>query len=325
MRVLVVHGSKHGGTEEIARVAAEALVEAGHAVDVHPAASALDDLTRWDAALVCGGLYAGFWPRAARRFVARHRDELARMPVWCLSSGPIGDAHQAPDLPPSPSVARLMRQIGARGHITLGGRLDPAEGGFMARGLARQGMAGDWRDMDAARAWAAEIAETLASLAPAPQPTVPPQRRLRRAVAALTLFAGLTAIAGGVELIAYPHGAPWMGLDSGVLRHTPFDDFVLPGLILLVSVGLLNTTAGVLALRRHPRGEPLAVMAGAAMTGWIVVEAALLRTLHPLHGLYFVVGVATLWAASRLWSRRRAAAAREPLEPLRSGDAGGAG
>lgn len=129
-------------------------------------------------------------------------------------------------------------------------------------------------------------------------PTAPMPHR--GALAALTLFVGLTALAGGVELIAWPRGNPAMGLDVTALRYSPFTDFVLPGLILFVCVGLSNTAAAILALRRHPRTAPLALFAGAMITGWIVIEALLLRTAHPLQALYLALGLATLTLARRL-------------------------
>ncbi|MCB9544189.1 MAG: hypothetical protein H6703_17300 [Myxococcales bacterium] len=135
--------------------------------------------------------------------------------------------------------------------------------------------------------------------APAPRaPTADPPRR-RAALAALTLFVGLTALAGGVELITWPRGNPDLGLDPTVLRHSPFTDFTLPGLILFAGVGLPNTLAGLAALRRHPRAAPLALIAGALITGWIVIEALLLRTFHPLQALYLTLGLATLALARR--------------------------
>lgn len=306
MRILVTYGSKRHATEGIARVIGDALTDAGHAVDVRPPRG-IESLAAWDAVVIGGALYADRWHRDARRFVERHLDELEQMPVWFFSSGPLGDAHQAPGIPPTKQVARLMARVGARGHVTFGGALDREPGGLIAGAMARNGMGGDWRDMDAVQRWAGEVARSLDGIAPRLRPSPVPQRRLRWALALLALFVGLTAMAGGLELILWPQGAGWSGLEVSILAHTPFEDFVIPGVLLLVCVGLLNTSAGVLTARRHRWGERLGVLAGAVMLGWITIEMMLLRTFHPLHVLYFGLGGATLLVGWTLLRRRQAA------------------
>ncbi|MCB9765246.1 MAG: hypothetical protein H6739_36065 [Alphaproteobacteria bacterium] len=303
MRVLIVCGSKRGGTEGLARMLAEALP--GHEVDVRKPRG-IDGVGAWDAVIVGGALYAGRWPRALRRFVERHAEELRRVPVWFFSSGPLGEEHQQPDIPPTPQVQGLMAQVGARDHVTFGGRLSEHPGGFIAGAMAKRGMAGDWRSPEAVAAWARQIEGELDDHTPTPPAAVKPQRALRVAAGVMTLLVGLTATGGGVELILLPHGADYMGLDSTILQHSPFTDFVIPGVLLMVFVGLLNLAAAVTVLRRHPLGEPASVAAGVSMTTWILVEVALLRTFHPLHALYGGLGLATLAVGATLWRRRKA-------------------
>jgi menaquinone-dependent protoporphyrinogen oxidase len=161
MHVLVTHGSKMGGTAGIAEQVGQALTDAGFQVDVRPV-SEVDRLEAYDAVLVGGALYAGRWHRNARRFVKRHTGALRSRPVWLFSSGPLnGSAIEA--MPPVPQVRELLERIGARGHVTFGGRLAADAKGFPASAMAKT-HAGDWRDPDRIRGWAAEVAMELMSL-----------------------------------------------------------------------------------------------------------------------------------------------------------------
>lgn len=159
MRALVTYGSQRGGTAGLAGMVATALRDRGLTVDLAPAAE-VGPLAAYDLVVVGGALYAGRWHRDARRFVRRHRAELRRRPVWLFSSGPLGDDHQAPDIPPVWGVKALARRIGARGHVTFGGALAADARGPMAHAMAAR-LAGDWRDPAAVDRWAAEIVDAL--------------------------------------------------------------------------------------------------------------------------------------------------------------------
>ncbi|MFN8035833.1 MAG: flavodoxin domain-containing protein [Acidimicrobiia bacterium] len=163
MNILVVHGSKMGGTAGIADVVAVTLRSNGHGAAVE-AAETVRSLEGYDAVVVGGALYATRWRRSAARFVKRHAAALRARPVWFFSSGPLDDSARDHEIPPTRQVARLMERVGARGHATFGGRLPPDAKGFPARAMAKD-HAGDWRDFDQVRAWAASIAEQLTAVA----------------------------------------------------------------------------------------------------------------------------------------------------------------
>ena len=308
MRVLIAFGSKHGGTAEIAQTIGVVLREAGHAIAVQRADS-LDGLQEYDAVVVGGALYAGRWTRSARRFVERNLDELAVMPVWFFSSGPLDASATTRDIAPTAQVQRLIERVGARDHKTFGGRLDATANGFIAQAMVKQGRGGDFRDMAAVKTWAQGIGAELAKIAPRARMPVPhPLRALRRLLVGLGLFTGLTAMAGGFELIRWPFGTPWMpGFNVSLLRHSPFLDFFTPGLMLFTLVGVLNLIAAALVLRRHRRGEILAFAGGCSISIWILVEIALLREFSWLQGLYLGIGCGTMAASLRIWLERRAA------------------
>lgn len=77
-RVLLVYATRHGSTREVADAVAEELRGDGLEVDVREAAQA-PSLAGYDAVVVGGPMIMG-WHRQARRYVSRHRAELAGVP-----------------------------------------------------------------------------------------------------------------------------------------------------------------------------------------------------------------------------------------------------
>jgi menaquinone-dependent protoporphyrinogen oxidase len=160
MRILVTAASRHGATAEIATAIADKIRESDIDVDL-VAPEAVRHIDPYDAAIVGSAVYAGHWLQPARAFVNAHEEQLSQRPVWLFSSGPIGD-------PPKPDedvveVAPMLRQLGARGHRTFAGRLNPDALGFVERALtaALRAPHGDFRDFNDIRSWASGIAESL--------------------------------------------------------------------------------------------------------------------------------------------------------------------
>ena len=159
MRVLVTWGSKRGGTEGIGRILAETLERQGFEV-VAASAQKAPTLDGFGAAIVGGALYANGWPGSVRRFVNRRVGELRKIPVWFFSSGPLDDSADREEIPPTTPVAVLAERVGAIGHVTFGGRLEPSAKGFPASAMART-RSGDFRNPERIRAWAAKLAAEI--------------------------------------------------------------------------------------------------------------------------------------------------------------------
>lgn len=162
MKILLTVASKHGSTREIATAVATELRAAGHEVDVFDAAEAPSPAD-YAAAVVGSAIYMGKWMDEARSFVEQNHAALSAMPVWLFSSGPLGAENPQPegDLPQLPELLALTK---ARGHQTFVGSLDKEDLGFGEKVIAKAVKApyGDFRDWEAIRAWAREIAAALA-------------------------------------------------------------------------------------------------------------------------------------------------------------------
>jgi menaquinone-dependent protoporphyrinogen oxidase len=165
MTVLVAYGSTGGSTAEIAQWIGEELRAAGLDARVSPA-DRVPDVAGYDALVLGAAVYAAGWHADARAFAKRFAGEFAGRPVWLFSSGPLDHHADEADVPPGPQAKAAMRLLGARGHVTFGGRLTAeARGwlGFLARRMARDGHAGDFRNPAKVRAWARAVAADIAA------------------------------------------------------------------------------------------------------------------------------------------------------------------
>ena len=172
-RVLVVAASRHGSTAEIATALARFLEEspAGRAAGLTAVAERVEhapDPDRFDAVVLGSAVYVGRWLEPARQYATDHATALRRRPVWLFSSGPIGEPPFPPDEPHD--AHPVARTVGARGHRVFPGRLEKHLLGFGERAMvtAMRAPTGDFRDWDAVRAWAEEIAAAVAGVPAAP-------------------------------------------------------------------------------------------------------------------------------------------------------------
>ena len=115
----------------------------------------------------------------------------------------------------------------------------------------------------------------------------------RYAIVTLGLFSALSAAGGGAALIAFHTGSRNLP-PLATLAHTPFATFLVPGVILTVFVGGTSLLCAVLAWRRARLAIDATLLAGGALTFWIVAEVAMMRGLHWLQLTYGGLGLALL-------------------------------
>ncbi len=183
--VLVVYGSRHGGTRGIAERVGQTLRSEGLDVDV-VSADHVTDVGAADAFVVGSGIYMGSWLKEPLDFVRRNQATLASRPTWFFSSGPLpgstseksGDSLEDALGPASGpgsrgrmKVARLFAATHARENHIFDGAFDTDDPPkSMSERLIRlmpgsKGLLphGDFRDWDAIDTWAREIAASLAA------------------------------------------------------------------------------------------------------------------------------------------------------------------
>jgi hypothetical protein len=106
----------------------------------------------------------------------------------------------------------------------------------------------------------------------------------------LLIFGALSSFAGAVMAIAF-NGA---GVPLEYLADSPFDSYLVPGLILGVLVGGTQLSAAVSLMSRHPWSLLISAIAGFGMIIWVFVELAVILAYSFLQTLYFGVGAVEL-------------------------------
>jgi hypothetical protein len=103
-------------------------------------------------------------------------------------------------------------------------------------------------------------------------------------------FNALSAVGGAIAMFL----TDGLGMPRSFLAGSPFPDFFVPALLLLVVVGGTQTIAAISLFRRRPLALFWAAFAGFTMVTWIMVETAIIRGFGLLQGLYSLTGVGEL-------------------------------
>ena len=129
---------------------------------------------------------------------------------------------------------------------------------------------------------------------------------VRVALVVIEVFVGLGAVLGGVGLLT---GAiPFMVMPTELLQGTPFNDYTIPGLALLIAVGGSFFFAAATMLSGREVGVLASALAGLIVIGFEAVEipiidrfASVLPTAVPQQILMTALGLACFGLAAFLW------------------------
>ncbi|NMA69213.1 MAG: hypothetical protein GX958_07335 [Desulfitobacterium sp.] len=105
----------------------------------------------------------------------------------------------------------------------------------------------------------------------------------------LHVFVGLGAILGGMMAFLNPESPG--GIDIGVLEHSPFDNFLIPGIILFVVIGLGSFSSALAIIFKWKYQSYISILVSLALVIWIVVQCLMLRMIIPLHVIFFFLGI----------------------------------
>lgn len=120
------------------------------------------------------------------------------------------------------------------------------------------------------------------------------------ALLGVQLAVGTSAVVSGFLLTINGLGMP-----QSALRHSPFDGFLVPGLVLACVVGgsLLASAAAIWL--RHPKAPTMSVGAGITLLGWIATESIMVRDGRGLQAEIFLLALLTIALAWRARQRGR--------------------
>jgi hypothetical protein len=107
----------------------------------------------------------------------------------------------------------------------------------------------------------------------------------------LLIVNGTGALYGGLHMIADPSGAG-LQMPLSFLEHSPFQSYLIPGIILLIVNGILSFVAIAATILKARNYAWFIIMQGVILTGWITVQVILLRLFYaPMHATFLAVGV----------------------------------
>ncbi|MBN1766958.1 MAG: hypothetical protein JXR50_03585 [Prolixibacteraceae bacterium] len=87
----------------------------------------------------------------------------------------------------------------------------------------------------------------------------------------IQIFAGVGAITGGLPLVLNPEGTS-EAINVEMLQGTPFRDFLVPGLYLVVFVGIAQLIAAYLSLNFRKATGIFSVVTGALFLLWVLLQ-----------------------------------------------------
>jgi hypothetical protein len=126
----------------------------------------------------------------------------------------------------------------------------------------------------------------------------------------LQLFLGVGAIVGGGGLILDPQGS-LLSMPLSLLQHSPFSDYLIPGIILLLvlGVGPILIASSLITRWKWRLGEHLNVFkdrhwswtftlyTGFALIIWISAQVYFFQAVYAIHAIYMLLGLAIQIAA----------------------------
>lgn len=126
---------------------------------------------------------------------------------------------------------------------------------------------------------------------------------MRNALGGVELFISLGALAAGFGLMTEPSGAG-VGLSQELLVGTPFPDYLIPGIVLFIGIGLGNLLGAFLTFSRHSRAGNTGVLFGILLIGWISFQIYWIGFFPFLQLLMMFCGAAEIWLGFRLLRAR---------------------
>ena len=124
------------------------------------------------------------------------------------------------------------------------------------------------------------------------------RNRLATGLGILQMFIGIGAVPAGIAMVSDPSGRG-LGMPLEMLVNSPFDDFLIPGVILLAVNGIGSLLGGIASFSRHRFAGEIAAGLGAFLVFWIAAQVWWMGV-HWLHVLYFVLGVVELTLGLKL-------------------------
>ncbi|MEI6767060.1 MAG: hypothetical protein WCM76_15620 [Bacteroidota bacterium] len=118
----------------------------------------------------------------------------------------------------------------------------------------------------------------------------------------LLFFNVISAFYGGILLVLDPSGQ-LMQIPTTLLDSSPFDSFLIPGLILLIVIGAGSLMTAILTIRKSKQFYKWVVTMGSGLIIWILTELIMIREFSMLQVIYGGLGIILLFLGISLWNQ----------------------
>ncbi|MBS1529334.1 MAG: hypothetical protein JSU01_03415 [Bacteroidetes bacterium] len=122
---------------------------------------------------------------------------------------------------------------------------------------------------------------------------------LKITASALLFLTGSAAIYGGFNLVIQPDGNN-MQLSTDLLQYSVFDNFLVPGILLLVVVGLFSVYAMVAVITGFKKYWLLVMFQGGILASWLILQIALIHFISVLHLVMLVIAFVLILTGNEL-------------------------
>ncbi len=127
---------------------------------------------------------------------------------------------------------------------------------------------------------------------------------LRILVIVLLSINSMGALAAGWGFITHPDGSA-VGMNTSILKYSPFDNFLIPGIILFICNGIFSAIVLWGIFIHHRLAYLGVILQGIILYIWIAVQVVLLGFANWLHALFGFISV-VLMICGYLLGRRKA-------------------
>ncbi len=105
----------------------------------------------------------------------------------------------------------------------------------------------------------------------------------------LLFLTSINALIAGLLFIIEPSGK-LMGMTIEYIKNSPFQSFLIPGIVLFTFNGILNLLAGIAVILKKWYAAYFAIIQGVILVSWIVIQMIMVQDFNILHLIMFIIG-----------------------------------
>jgi hypothetical protein len=110
---------------------------------------------------------------------------------------------------------------------------------------------------------------------------------------------GVAAVGAGQAFVRDPTGTA-LGMSTRWLKPSPFRDFCIPGLFLVLVIGGTNLLSAFLLWQGHKRSAPVGLATGMLLVAWVGVQTVIIGFRHWSQGIWWATFSLVMVLAARL-------------------------